>query len=168
MDKKCSFSNFFNSFFLFFIIYLFLTFPFDIEEFLTGIFLSIIIVLIFKNFLDYFSLKPPLFLSLFYLFSYILFLLWEILKANLNVAKIVLSPKININSVIVTCKTELKSELGKSILANSITLTPGTLSVEVKDDSLYIHCMDTKITSPEDVYKSIVKPFEDKIKRFSL
>jgi len=138
------------------------------EELLTGFFISIILVIIFKNFLDYFYLKTPLFLSLFYLFAYILFLLWQIFKANLNVAKIVLSPKIKINSAIVKCNTELQSELGKSILANSITLTPGTLSVEVVGNTLYIHCIDTKITSQEEVYRSIIKPFEDKIKRFAL
>lgn len=168
MDKKCSISSFFNSFLIFFIIYLFLTYPFDIQEILTGFVVSILFVFFFKNFLDYFSLKTPLFISLFYLVLYVFYLLMEIVKANLNVAKIVLSPKITVNSAIISCKTQLKSDLGKSILANSITLTPGTLSVDFYGDRLFIHCIDVKSTSEEDVYKDIVKPFEDKIKRFAL
>ncbi len=86
----------------------------------------------------------------------------------MNVAKIVLSPRINVNSAIVSCRTQLKSELAKSILANSITLTPGTLSVDIDGDRLFIHCIDVKSTDEDDVYKNIVKPFEDKIKRFAL
>lgn len=168
MDKKCSISSFFNSFLFFFVIYLFLTYPFNFQEIFTGFIVSIILVFLFKNFLDYFSLKIPLFLSLIHLVIYIFYLLIEIVKANLNVAKIVLSPKINVNSAIVSCRTQLKSELAKSILANSITLTPGTLSVDIDGDRLFIHCIDVKSTSEDDVYKNIVKPFEDKIKRFAL
>lgn len=168
MDKNVPFPVFFNSFLFFFVIYLFLTYPFNFQEIFTGFIVSIILVFLFKNFLDYFSLKIPLFLSLIHLIIYIFYLLIEIVKANLNVAKIVLSPKINVNSAIVSCRTQLKSELAKSILANSITLTPGTLSVDIDGDRLFIHCIDVKSTSEDDVYKNIVKPFEDKIKRFAL
>lgn len=165
---KINFSNFLKSFLLLFLIYIFLTFPVDLQEILADILIVTLIMILFYNFSTFFSSTTSFFKFIFYLFSYLFFLLLEIVKANLNVAKIVLSPKIKINSAILKCKTNLKSDFGKSILANSITLTPGTLSVDVNGDDLFIHCMDTKIKSEEEAYQNIVKPFEQRIKRFAL
>ncbi len=165
---KLNFSNYLKSFFLLFLIYIALTFPLDLQEILTGILIFFLIMILFYNFSSFFSSTTSIFKFIFYLLSYLFFLLLEIIKANLNVAKIVLSPKININSAILKCKTNLKSDFGKSILANSITLTPGTLSVDVKGDDLFIHCMDTKIKSEDEAYQQIIKPFEQRIKRFAL
>lgn len=72
---------------------------------------------------------------------YLLLLLKEIVFANINVAKIVLSPRINISPCIVRLETQLKSKLHRAILANSITLTPGTLTVQLKEDELVVHCL---------------------------
>nr|WP_312579876.1 Na+/H+ antiporter subunit E [Sedimentibacter sp.] len=79
-----------------------------------------------------------------YLLLYIVILIKEIFKSNFHVAKIVLSPKINISTSIVTTNTKLKNELNKTILANSITLTPGTLTLDMTEDRLVIHCLDLK------------------------
>lgn len=75
-------------------------------------------------------------------FLYISVLIKEIFKSNFHVAKIVLSPKLNISPSIVTINTKLKSELNKTILANSITLTPGTLTLNMNEDKLIVHCLD--------------------------
>lgn len=72
---------------------------------------------------------------------YLLLLLKEIVIANIGVAGIVLSPRMNISPCIVRLKTQLKSSLHRVILANSITLTPGTLTVQLAEDELVVHCL---------------------------
>lgn len=77
-----------------------------------------------------------------YTVLYIWILIKEIFKSNFHVAKIVLSPKLNISPTIVTITTNLKSDFDKTILANSITLTPGTLTLDMTEDKLIIHCLE--------------------------
>lgn len=73
---------------------------------------------------------------------YIWILIKEIFKSNFHVAKIVLSPKLNISPAIVTITTKVKSDFDKTILANSITLTPGTLTLDITENKLIIHCLE--------------------------
>jgi len=157
-----------TGFLFLFLIFLMLTFPFDYQEVIAGFIASLAVTLMFRGMFSFFSFRKPLLLSLMHMSAYLFFLLFEILKANLQVAKIVLSPRISVESSIVSFKTELESDFGRSVLANSITLTPGTLSVEIKDDRLFIHCLNTAGISEENAYEKIAKPFEDKIKRFAV
>lgn len=69
-------------------------------------------------------------------------LLSEIIKSNIQVSKLIISPKYEIVPVILKLKPDLKSETLRAVLANSITLTPGTISVSLKKDYLIIHCLD--------------------------
>lgn len=80
--------------------------------------------------------KVPLYLK------YALTLLWEIMKANVDVIKIVLSPKQEIAPAIVRFHTDLESEAAQVMLANSITLTPGTYTVELEDGSYVVQALD--------------------------
>jgi multicomponent Na+:H+ antiporter subunit E len=75
---------------------------------------------------------------------YVAVLIIEIFKSNFHVAKIVLTPKLNISTSIVTISTKLKNDMNKTILANSITLTPGTLTLDMNQDKLVIHCLDAE------------------------
>jgi multicomponent Na+:H+ antiporter subunit E len=68
-------------------------------------------------------------------------LLWEIVKANWDVAKIILDPKLTITPTMMRVKASQKTDLGKAIYANSITLTPGTLSVGLEGDEITIHAL---------------------------
>jgi len=76
------------------------------------------------------------------LFYYAIMLLKDIFIANFHVAKIVLSPRINIKPITINYETKLKSDFLRVLLANSITLTPGTLTVSMEDNILEIHCLD--------------------------
>lgn len=73
--------------------------------------------------------------------QYLVILIREIFKSNFHVAKIVLSPKMDISPQVVTIDTNIKSPLYKTLLANSITLTPGTLTLLMEDKKLTIHCL---------------------------
>ena len=71
-------------------------------------------------------------------------LISEIIVANIQVAIIVLSKEMPIGPEVVEYKTKIKSDLLKTILANSITLTPGTMSVDIKEDTMLIHCLSKR------------------------
>jgi len=68
-------------------------------------------------------------------------LLWQIVLANIEMAKIVLSPKMPLQPGIVTFDPGLKTNLSKTILANSITLTPGTLTIDVNGSIFTVHAL---------------------------
>lgn len=94
--------------------------------------------------------------SILFLFTFLI----ALVKANLDVAYRVLAPSLPINPGIVEVKTKLKSKIGRIILANAITLTPGTFTLEVSGDSMFIHWINVKSTDREENTSSIVRPFE--------
>jgi multicomponent Na+:H+ antiporter subunit E len=98
--------------------------------------------------------------ALLYSIGYIFVFSWELIKSNLDVARRIISPKLPINPGIVKVKTKLKSPLGRAILANSITLTPGTLTVEMRDQYFYIHWIDVSVSDINASTEAIVSKFE--------
>lgn len=78
----------------------------------------------------------------FYFLRYLFVFLLALIRANFDVARRVISPHLDIKPAIVNVHTELHSDLGRMWLANSITLTPGTLSVDVEGDTLKVHWID--------------------------
>jgi multicomponent Na+:H+ antiporter subunit E len=62
----------------------------------------------------------------------------ETFIANMQVVKIVLSPSMPIDPLVVEVKSDLKSDLGLTILANSITITPGTVTLDIKEDNVFV------------------------------
>ncbi len=95
-----------------------------------------------------------------YAFVYLFYFIYAMVKANLDVARRVISPRLPINPGIVKVRTKLKTNAGKLALANSITLTPGTLSVDVVGQYLYIHWIDVRSPDIEEATQDIVKGFE--------
>jgi multicomponent Na+:H+ antiporter subunit E len=87
---------------------------------------------------------------------------WECIKSNIDVACRVLNPRLPINPGIVKVKTILKTETGLTFLANFITLTPGTFTVDIDKENgyLYIHWIDVKTQDIEEASKIIVSTFE--------
>jgi multicomponent Na+:H+ antiporter subunit E len=75
------------------------------------------------------------------LFLYWFWLLWQIFKANIAVARIILSPRLLINPTLVRIRASQRSDLTKAIFANSITLTPGTVSLQIDGDSIIVHAL---------------------------
>ncbi len=83
-----------------------------------------------------------------------------LIKANIDVAKRVLSPALPINPGIVEFKTELTNDFAKMVLANSITLTPGTVTIDVIDNMFYVHWIDVETEDPQQAFMLIAEPFE--------
>lgn len=70
-----------------------------------------------------------------------LWLAWEIIKANVDVARRILDPKLPISPNLISVKATQKSDLGRVSYANSITLTPGTVCVGVEGDTIQVHAL---------------------------
>ena len=134
----------------------------DWQHLLVGVFVSALVAYITG---DLFVKRPYLFKHveryLWFLY-YIPVFLWEMIKANIDVAYRVAHPKIPINPGIVKVKTSLKSDTGLTFLANSITLTPGTMTVDINKENgfLYIHWINVKDKDVEDATKDVVERFE--------
>lgn len=102
-----------------------------------------------------------------YFLHYLLVFLRALIASNLDMAKRVISPTLPIYPAIVEIQTQLRSPLGKLMLANSITLTPGTLTVEVIDDHLRIHWIDTRsVDELHSATRIIAEQFEKPLLRF--
>ena len=84
----------------------------------------------------------------------------ELVKANLSVARVVLNPALPIKPAIVRVRTRLRNPGARLLLANSITLTPGTLTVEMNGEWLYVHWVVTETTDPAAATEAIVTGFE--------
>jgi len=142
-----------------FVVWIFLAGT-SVQEVVYGGITAIIVTLLFHkklSMLEDIKLNPK---SIIFMIRYFFVFLWELLKSNLDVALRVISPKLPINPGIVKVKTGLKSPLGRAFLANSITLTPGTLTVEMIDDFFYIHWIDVTCDDIEGATKEIVSKFE--------
>lgn len=150
-------------FILAFIVWCFLSWVPDWQHLVVGFFIAIFVALMTG---DLFVSRPHILahpLRYWYFFAYYIPLfLWECIKANIDVAYRVLHPQLPINPGIVKVKTRLKSDTALTFLANSITLTPGTLTVDIDRDNgvLYIHWLNVKAKDVETATKIIVERFE--------
>ena len=140
------------------IFWMAVTEAFTLENFLIGFAICFLILLLARPFFDrhsqrYFTLawKLP---------RFALLMLWEIVLSSLRVAQAVLSPRLPIQPGIIAYPLEAKSDLEIALLANLITLTPGTLSLDVSSDRkvLYVHGMF--VDDPQKVIESTHESLE--------
>jgi len=127
---------------------------------IVGLIAALAITLLFRNGLSVvseFRFTPQ---ALMAAPAYVVYFLKELVKSNLKLAGIVLSPALPLHPGIVKVRTRLKSPMGRLLLANSITLTPGTLTVEMEGEWLYIHWVSVEAEDTEAATASIVAGFE--------
>lgn len=95
--------------------------------------------------------------------------IWELIKANFSVAIKSLSPNLNINPGIVKITTDLNSDYGLAMLSNCITLTPGTITMDIYEDNhknaMYIHWIDAKTEDTKEASEIIKGRFEYFVRR---
>ncbi len=153
-------------FVLAFVIWVLLAWPFaggqiDVQVVVAGVIASAIVALLFHEVLprEHHVFVSPI--RIFWALVYIPVFFYYVILANFDVVYRVLHPKMPIKPGIVKIKTKLKTEAGITALANSITLTPGTLTVDLTDDGfLYIHWINIKCTDVEEASKVIAGKFE--------
>lgn len=98
------------------------------------------------KFLDYDpKMEIMIFKRLFQILHYVFILVKEIIKANFAVIKMIMSSRYEIEPAVVRFKTDLKTQQARILLANSITLTPGTITVSLEDDEYVVHCLDKSL-----------------------
>jgi len=143
-----------------FAIWLLLTYPITVPEAVAGAITALIITAISGKEAALFREIHISIRSAAYGIAYLFVFFFELVKSNIDVAFRVLHPKLPIHPGIVKVKTKLKSRLGRMILANSITLTPGTITVETEENYFYIHWVDVRTPDIEESTKKIVLKFE--------
>lgn len=143
-------------FILAFLTWAALTNLWDAQEVIAGLITAAIVSLIAGKFLITAEKSRHIFTRFLFLIKYLFTFLWELMKANLNVAYIVVHPKLPIKPGIVKVKTNLCKDSARTLLTNSITLTPGTMSVDINPQSneIYIHWIKVKSKDPKDVMEN--------------
>jgi multicomponent Na+:H+ antiporter subunit E len=144
-----------------FAVWLLLTWTFHWQHLLIGGLVAVITGFAFGFLFKEDSLKILHIQRWFWFIIYVPVFVWEMAKANIDVAlHVILGNLRPIKPGIVKVRTRLKSEMGKVFLANSITLTPGTLTVDLKDEYLYIHWIYVRHKDIEKATQAIVNRFE--------
>ncbi len=146
------------------VFWLLITFRFTLPDIIVGSAASLICALIFGRFFIsnvHKLLQPRRYL---WFLIYLAVFIWECIKANFDVAYRVLHPAMPIRPGIVKVRMELKSELARTLLANSITMTPGTISVDIIGDDLFVHWIYVRSEDPETYTRYITGKFEKYIK----
>lgn len=155
------------SFFFSFVFWLLLVGTLDRQELIAGLLVAAAATVFAAS-------RPPVLgglrLSLLapvHFLMYLAYLMVALLRANLDMARRVVSPDLPIRPALVRVTTSLRSELGRLALANSITLTPGTLTVDVDDDALLVHWIDCPPgTDVESATQDIAAGFERHLRGF--
>ena len=143
-----------------FVLWLALSSKLDWSELICGGLVCLIISLLGAHNYSKLGFLPLNLKGLLFSLIYIIVLFWEIIKASLDVAYRVIHPKMPIKPGIVVIKTRLKSDIAKMILANSITLTPGTFTLDVIGNELLIHWINVKTEDIDEATSLIGHRFE--------
>ena len=148
------------------VLFLVLTAPnWQASQVVVGALIALIAAVLTRRFLpvSFSGFSPK---AVFHFLLYVPVFLWAMIKANLQIAIIVLHPRLPIAPRIFKVKTRLASDGGKMMLANSITLTPGTLTLDAQNDELWIHCVRPTAEQEADP-QTLLVPFEHHIGRFA-
>jgi multicomponent Na+:H+ antiporter subunit E len=143
-----------------FVLWLALSSKLNRPEIICGGLVCLIISLFGAHIYSKLGLPPLSIKRILFLLVYLIVLFWEVIKANFDVAYRVIHPKMPIKPGIVVIKTHLKSDIAKMILANSITLTPGTFTLDVIGDKLLIHWINVKAEDIDEATSLIGHRFE--------
>lgn len=130
------------------------------DTLIVGMLASLSIALLFRSGLSFFTefrATPQAFIAG---VRYFAFFFQELVRSNLKLTAIVLSPDLPIRPGIVKVRTHLKSRMGRLMLANSITLTPGTLTVELDGEWIYVHWVTMESDDIDGATARIVSGFE--------
>jgi len=148
-----------------FVLWLLLTSTLRIQFVIVGLIVSLLTALLFgnmfvENWNKVFQIKRYLWFA-----WYLIFFIWQCIKANFDVAYRVLHPALPIKPGIVKTKVSLKTDIARTVLANSITMTPGTLSVDITGEHLFIHWICVTDENSEASRQRIVGRFENILAR---
>jgi len=143
--RKTRFQNFVGTALILFAFWALLSGFFDAFHLTLGALCSIIVAYLFHDLLFSNVRVGDMRVVAARFIVYIPWLIKQIILANIHVAFLVLRPKMPINPQIVKFKSKLETDISFVTLANSITLTPGTITMDIKDGIIYIHALSEKV-----------------------
>ena len=148
---------------IFFLIWIIFNGQFTLEIAAFGLVIAGVMYWFTCKFLDY-NPRTDLKLGkmLFQILHYVFILVKEIIKANFAVIKMITSSRYEIEPAVVRFKTDLKTTPARILLANSITLTPGTITVLLENDEYVVHCLDKSLAEGIDssIFVTLLKKME--------
>lgn len=131
---------------LFFLVWIIFNGNITTEIVILGLGIAALVFAFVCKFMNYSLHKEKIFYKKILSFvAYVILLVREIVKANLSVIHMVLTRTEIMEPVVVRFRTNLKTDTARVLLANSITLTPGTITVALTDDELVVHCLDKSL-----------------------
>ncbi len=156
-------------FLIYFLLWVIFNGRFTLEIGLFGLAIAGALLAFSCKFADY-SLEKELrvYKNIFLFLKYCRLLVTEIVKANLNAIRMILTQREEIEPALVSFRTELKSQAGKAMLANAITLTPGTITVTLEGSEYTVHCLDESMAVgiQDSEFVTYIRKFESEIMPF--
>ena len=152
--------------FIIFALWIIFNGRFTAETALSGVAISAILFLFARKYMGYSpDTDKKIARHFFRGLAYAALLIRETVKSNIYVSKIVFSRRIEIQPQMVFFRTKLKTAAARVMLANSITLTPGTLTVVLTDDLLCVHCLNRELAADIDktVFVKHLEKFEKQV-----
>ena len=130
-------------FFVFFGFWLLLNGRWTGEIAVVGLVLSALLYLFVWKFMDYSPRREwALFRRIPRIVGYLCYLVAEIFRSGIRTIRFIWSPREIVQPRLVSFRTRLRTDAGKVVLANSITMTPGTITIGVREDRVLVHCLD--------------------------
>ena len=148
---------------LFLAIWVVLNGRITVEIVLFGLVIATLMFLFICKFMNYSIKKEIWFLKNFFLLLwYVIVLVVEILKANFAVVKMIFAVKYQVEPALVSFKSPLKTDFANFLLANSITLTPGTITISMENGEFTVHCLDKELAVGMDdsIFVHLLKKLE--------
>jgi multicomponent Na+:H+ antiporter subunit E len=121
---------------------------FDVLHFGTGVVTAVVIAVLFRAVPDTTAFQPARFAF------YLPWLTWQIFVSNIRVARVVLSPRMNIRPTFISQPPGVRGDRALTLLGMSTTLTPGTLTVDIRRDEIFVHALDAQ--SAQDMREGMV------------
>lgn len=147
---------------LFFLLWIIFNGRITTEIVLFGIVISAALYWFICKFMDFSPKRELMYLKKGgYLIQYVYYLVKEIVAANFATMKLVCSSSRVVEPVLIEFDTHFKNDTSKFLLANSITLTPGTITVSIQGDRFTVHCLDK--TLAEGIDSSVFVKLLEKI-----
>lgn len=148
---------------LFFLIWVIFNGQFTLEIAAFGVVIAGLMYAFICKFMNY-SPKTDILIAkkLVYILQYAFVLVKEIIKANFAVIKMITSSRYELEPAVVRFKTDLQTMPARIVLANSITLTPGTITVSLEGDEYVVHCLDKELAEGinTSVFVTLLKRLE--------
>lgn len=149
---------------LYFCLWVIFNGNFTLEIAIFGLIIAAVLFAFTCKFANYSVAKEKRFFrNIFRIIRYVIVLVVEITKANFAVVHLILTEKEEVEPVLVTFQGNLKTGMGQASLANAITLTPGTITVLLENNTYTVHCLDETFAEGIDqsVFADMLKEIEE-------